>query len=75
MNSFRSLTCQVFGHAGPSGVPYKEAEPVPRVSGNATLSRVDWTCPRCGREAWALSMRADRVQRAPGAERIEHEAN
>lgn len=75
MNILRSLTCQVFGHAGPSGVPYKEAEPARRGSGNATLSRVEWTCPRCGRDAWALSMRADRVQRVAGADRIEQEAN
>ncbi len=69
------LVCRVFGHAGPKDIPYKEGKPAPRLSGSASLSRIEWECPRCGQNAWALKIRPDRVQRSPAAHLIEREIN
>ena len=66
---FKKLVCRVFGHARP--ITYKEGKPAPRVAGNASLARIDWVCPRCGQNAWALKIRPDTVRRAPGAQRID----
>ena len=65
------LACRLFGHAGPKDAPYKEWKAMPRVSGNASLTRIEWECPRCGENAWALKMRLDPVQRTPAAHRAE----
>jgi hypothetical protein len=56
---FSKVICRVFGHAGPKGVLYKEGVPSPRYGGNASFSRIDWECPRCGQNAWALKIRPD----------------
>jgi hypothetical protein len=65
------LMCRVFGHAGPKEVPYKEGKPIPRMSGNASLTRIEWDCPRCGQNTWALKTRPDPVQRTPAAHHVE----
>jgi hypothetical protein len=75
MQRVKKLLCRLVGHAGPSGVPYKDSGPAPRESGNATLHRIEWECPRCGQVAWAVKIRPDCVSRAPGARRIEDNAD
>lgn len=69
------LVCRVFGHAGPNNVPYREGKPIPRLSGNASLSRIEWACPRCGQNAWAIKMRPDHAHQTPGTHRVERSTN
>lgn len=71
----KKAVCHILGHAGPGGMPYREGAPARFASGNASLSRVEWDCPRCGQPAWALTIRPDSVPRTRGANRIEHETD
>jgi len=75
MRILKKLACRLLGHAGPTGVAYKESKPMPRESGNAFLSGVEWDCPRCGQQVRALKMRPEKIPSSPGSNRISPESS